>query len=202
MIKYGQISDVDYAKNRVRVAFEDDGITSDWLAVIVPQTATNSWYFSPQLGDFVACIMDERLENGVVLGAIYAGDTAPKEGGEGLYSVVFEDGSKVVFDANDGSLSVETTGSVSVKAEEVTIESAKTVTVKGPNGITLDGDTTVRGGLSVTQNAFFNGDIGLDGGLSAQGVLQSGTDVTALGKSLVTHIHTAPSGGGPTTPPI
>ena len=61
---------------------------------------------------------------------------------------------------------------------------ADTMTVTAQDGMTIDGDVNITGGLTTT------GDIETTGG-----------DVKTSLVTLGTHIHTAPSGGGPTSGP-
>jgi len=42
----------------------------------------------PDVGEQVACMMDEHCENGVCLGAIYSNDVKPKQSGDDISSVL------------------------------------------------------------------------------------------------------------------
>ncbi len=71
----------DAANCRVRVTFPDhDQMQSWWLAVVVAKTQTDKAYHLPDLGEQVVCIMDERDEDGVVLGALYSTVDTPPAG--------------------------------------------------------------------------------------------------------------------------
>ena len=203
MMRFGKISELDPNKGLVRVVFEEDGWQSFWLSVVVPKSGQDKYYYMPDIGEHVACLMDENAESGVVLGSVWSKANEPAhDKGKDIASVTFADGSKVVFDRAAGVLTVETQGNIEVKtADSVSIEAAKTVLVKGPNGITLEGDTAIYGKLQVSQNIETQASIDVQGGITAMGQIESNTDVKALAISLLTHKHpTAPT--GPPSPPI
>lgn len=189
MIRFGIISETDPSKGLARVAFEEDDLTTDWLPFVVAKAQRDSYFYCPDVGEHVACLMDQNAENGVILGAIYDAKSAPKASSEDLASVVFDDGSKVVFDRSNGKLEIDTQGEIVIKsASNVSIE-CQTATIKA-NSVEIDAaNSAVKGNLSV------------DGTLAASGEISSNVDVRAGVISLVQHKHpTAPT--GPVSPPI
>jgi len=71
MLKYGNISAIDPAQVRARVEFAEDEIVSAWLPITVQGSGRSKYFRMFAVGEHVACMMDERCENGVILGAIY-----------------------------------------------------------------------------------------------------------------------------------
>ena len=183
MIRFGTISETDPAKGLARVAFQEDGLTSDWLPILVPKTAKDSYSWTHDIGEHVACLMDENAENGVILGAIYSEKTAPKQAGENIVSAVFDDGSKVVFNRSSGKLEIEAKGEVTIKA--------------APKVVLEATDVEVKGNLKVT------GSVDSTGGIKSNGTIEALVDVIAgpaVGRvRLMTHIHATPA--GPSSPP-
>jgi len=60
-------------KYRVRVQFADeDGTQSFWLSVVVKGAKGNRHGHVPQVGEQVACLVDWRGEDGIVLGSVYS----------------------------------------------------------------------------------------------------------------------------------
>jgi phage baseplate assembly protein V len=107
MIKFGKISEVDAPKGLVRVEFNEDGIVSGWLPYLVQKSLNDKYFFIFDVGEHVACQMDEHCENGVVMGAIYSAETAPDGGAEGKVRVKFSDGASVEYDKETQKLSVK-----------------------------------------------------------------------------------------------
>src|SRR4051794_9049076 len=95
--KYGIVSDTKpgYAK----VYFEVDDIVSDWWPVLVRTTLKDKESHPLSIQEHVVCLCDERLVEGVVLGAIYSNADAPENGAAaGKFRMVFEDGALFEYD--------------------------------------------------------------------------------------------------------
>lgn len=71
MLKYGKVKEVDNDKCLARVEFEEDGIVSHWLQIPQAQTQAVKAFSSKNVGENVACLMDENCEQGVIVGSIY-----------------------------------------------------------------------------------------------------------------------------------
>ena len=202
MLRYGQICEQDPAKGLFRVEFDDDGIVSDWMPLVVPKTAKDSYSVCLDIGEHVACLMDKHCENGVILGSLYSEATAPKQAGKDIASVVFDDGSKVVFDRSSGALTVETKGDITVKtAKKTTVEASQTILIKAANGVTIEADTEIKGQLTVVGGIQGNGDLSLQGALSAGGEIQTQSDFVVGLYRFLTHKHPTAAPGSP-SPPI
>lgn len=118
MLRYGTISESDPDKGLARVSFAEDGIVSKWLPVLVNKSLQDSFAHTFDTGEHVACLMDSRAEEGVILGAIYSSATAPASDlqSEDVAGAVFSDGAKVTYDRSAHTMLVElTTGTVTVK---------------------------------------------------------------------------------------
>lgn len=119
MLRFGTISESDPAKGLARVKFDEDEIVSGWLHVLVTKTLEDQFAHVPDVNEHVVCMMDERAETGVILGAIYSTATEPPADlqSEDVAGVVFKDGTKVTFDRASSALLVEVAaaGTVTVK---------------------------------------------------------------------------------------
>lgn len=82
---------------RVRVKFEDeDGVQSFWLSIMAKGAKGNRHAHTPRIGEQVACLVDWRGEDGVILGGLYSeADARPAAAPENDH-VSYEDGT--VFD--------------------------------------------------------------------------------------------------------
>lgn len=174
MIRFGNICDQDPAKGLVRVKFQDDGITSFWLPIIVQGALENKYFHPFATNELVACVMDERLENGVVLGAIYSSAAQPDGGSADVVRVKFKDGNSIQYDTAAGELLAEIGDSkVTVTTSAATIENGDTSLELSPAGHDIK-----------------------KGGESLYAILND------LMTALLSHTHTSAAPGSPTTPPV
>ena len=95
MLRFGIVSQIDPINVQARVSFEDDESTSFWLPVLQTKTLKDKFYAMPDIGEQVACLMDENSEDGVILGAIYSSEDVSATQSEKQLSVNLEDGSYI-----------------------------------------------------------------------------------------------------------
>jgi len=93
------VKDQDTSLGRLRVTFNEfDRLLSYWLPVVVPKTQNDKAYWLPDVGEQVVCLMDERDEAGVVLGAIYSeADATPVQSAD-KFHLGFKDGTTIEYD--------------------------------------------------------------------------------------------------------
>ena len=98
-LRLGIVKDQDPSLGRVRVVFDEfDQMLSYWLPIVVAKTQNDKAYWLPDLGEQVVCLMDERDEDGVVLGAIYSQvDTTPVQSAD-KFHLGFKDGTAMEYD--------------------------------------------------------------------------------------------------------
>lgn len=99
MLKYGNISAVDPAQVRARVQFDDDEIVSAWLPIIVQGSGNSKYFRMFAVGEHVACMMDERCEDGVIVGAIYDQNNRQDDATATLTRIDFGQGAVVEYDS-------------------------------------------------------------------------------------------------------
>ncbi len=83
---------------RARVQFAEDEMSSYWLSVLQAKTQKDKFYFMPDLGEQVACLMDERSEAGVILGAIYSDLDEVPVVSKDKFKIKFQDGAEIEYD--------------------------------------------------------------------------------------------------------
>ncbi|QRO34137.1 phage baseplate assembly protein V [Chromobacterium violaceum] len=181
LLKFGTVASVTDA-GHVCVQFPDlDGMISQPLKVVVPRASQDKAHHAPQVGAQVACVVDENIEDGVVLGETYNDQQVPVTGNPALWFWRMADGSEFEFNPVSGRLRVKTTS-------DVDVESASSITLKAADAITLDAPVVV-----LTEDARIGGGISQGGGkggkASFAGQVESSVDVVAQGKSLVGHRH-------------
>ncbi len=106
MLRFGIVSQIDPIKVQARVSFEDDESTSFWLPIIQTKTLKDKFYAMPDIGEQVACLMDENSEDGVILGAIYSTEDVSTTQSEKQLSINLEDGSYINADKENQTLTV------------------------------------------------------------------------------------------------
>lgn len=187
----GKVVAIDEQSCRVRVEFpdRDDGagkaLVSHWLPVMQDFCFENKQYKIPDEGTQVVCLMDEFLEDGVVLGAIYSDADPPPVTNKDLFYRRFKDGSIIQYDRAGHQLTASIQGSIDVTA-------TGNITSTAPLW-------THNGKLVVTEDIESGANIKAAGNVSDQG----GTK-TMAGMRNVHDIHTHPengTGGGTTSQP-
>jgi phage baseplate assembly protein V len=133
-LKFGVVTQIDAANCRVRVQYKDnEGIESYWLAVLQRKTTGDRDYHLPEVGEHVACQVDEHNEEGVVLGAIYSSaDPAPVQDADKRH-LAFKDGSVFEYDRNKHRLTADMPGGQA----RVTVGKEGYVEIKGATVVVL-----------------------------------------------------------------
>lgn len=155
-----------------RIRFADlDGLVTDWLPLVVKKSLKDKECLTLDVGEQVACVLDEYFDSGCVLGAIYSdADTPPVESPDKVHFSFF-DGGVFEYDRASGTLTIVTTGPVDVTA-------GGPVTVRAPS-VTLDAATVTVTGRLVVQNgiACSGGDgaaMQVEGSIAATGSVMDG----------------------------
>lgn len=110
MLKFGKITSTDPAKARVRVEFQEDRTVSFWLPVLMQNTGETKTFRLFSTGETVACLMDERCETGVVLGAIYTNANTPDDSATVRWE--FSDGAIFEYDAGLSKMTANISGTI------------------------------------------------------------------------------------------
>lgn len=141
------------APYRVRVQFPDrDNIISWWLPVLVPKIQDDKFFWQPDLGEQVACLMDEFDENGAVVGSVPSNVDAAASGlGPDLFSIAFKDGTAFQYNrathqmtltlgtGASFTLTQPSGGAISMDASgNITLQAASSITLSGAGGTVTD----------------------------------------------------------------
>lgn len=149
MFRVGLVKAQDTAKCRVRVAFPDrDQMTSWWLPIAVPKAQNDKAYWLPDLGEQVVCMMDERDEDGAVLGSIYSdADTTPVQSADKVHWS-FKDGSSLEYDRADHALLCSlpnATVTIQASGASIAIDASGNVLISSAGRILLGGNAAAQG---------------------------------------------------------
>ncbi len=141
-LRFGIVAAQDVAKHYVRVQFADlDGVQSYWLQVPRRRCKLDHDAELPDVGDQVACLMDDTDEAGVVLGAVTSTEDPPPGGfTKDLTYRDWSDGAKASYDRAAHKLEVELPNGGTV---DVAIAGSDTHVVIDKNGVQVLGDAIV-----------------------------------------------------------
>lgn len=160
-IRLGEVTSIDFANAKVRVTFDDeDGMTSYWLPVMQRNTIANRDYWLPDIGEDVVCVFfKEGVEDGFVLGSIYAGDVRPPENNGDKRTVVFKDGTRVSYDraqhhldiaiesttvhADREKINAQTPDEISAASKKVNVSGSESVSVSGAQSVDVSSNTKI-----------------------------------------------------------
>jgi phage baseplate assembly protein V len=220
MLVFGIITEVYPEKGLARVKFEDHDIVSKPLPIVVAKTKRDKFSFPFDTNEHVCCLMDDDLEYGVIVGAIYNQSELPAITDADKVGVAFDGGLTVSYDRSEktlkisgtGDVKVDVTGNVDLKASVkakvtaplVEIIAATKVTITSPI-VEMSGLLNVTGvvacaGITASAGAGGAGDVTIAGNLNVTGDVETvAGDVKAGSIHLKTHIHPGVTAGGAST---
>ena len=217
LIKIGEVSSIDPAKCTARVVFDDeDSIVSYDLPVLQRNTLKNHDFAMPDIGeDTIVLFFGEGQEDGVIIGSIYAGEVTPPESTENRRTVVFDDDTRVCYDRQEHKLTVtiegteivfnRLDGSITINCTTATVNASSSVTLDTPKTditgvLNVTGLITGKGGLAVSGGG--GAAVTVSGNMNLEGQIDASSDVVAGGISLMNHKHQEQGDGSPTSPPL
>ena len=104
MLRFGIVSKLDYENCQARVNFKDDESTSFWLPILQVKTLKDKFYYMPDIGETAVCLMDDKSEDGVILGSIYSSDDKTANTSKQEISANFDNGSYIKCDKTENTL--------------------------------------------------------------------------------------------------
>jgi len=130
LLRFGNVCDADASRGYVRVELDEDGITTHWLPVVFPGAKLDKHFAMPAINEQVVCLMDENCEEGAVIGALYSAVDTPAGFGEGKAGVIFDDGSRIVYDKATKTLTIKTEAKVVIEAKSLVSIKTETQSLK------------------------------------------------------------------------
>lgn len=106
MLRFGIVTNINEKECRARVQFDSDELSSYWLFVMQAKTQKDKFYFMPDIGEHVACLMDERCEAGVILGAVYSDLDEVPVISKDKFKIKFNDGAEIEYDRKEHVLNI------------------------------------------------------------------------------------------------
>ena len=185
--KFGKVSETK--PGFARVVFADlDNMETEFLPLLLSQTLENRQIHTIDAGSLVAVLMDDHLEDGVILGAIYSAKNPPDQVENTLRKFKAKDGGFISYNTANGELLIETKGLTHIKAAgDIQIETAGNLTANVASNATLNaqGAAEITAAASVKVSApkiVLNAPL-----VEISGVLAVGTHATAAGATGTIH---------------
>lgn len=198
LIRIGEVTSVNPEKLTARVTFDDDdGMTSFDLPILQRNTMKNRDYASVDIGEDVVCVfLPSGVEEGFIIGTLYAGEITPPQSSQNVRMVEFEDGTVLKYDRSAHKLSASVVGDVEVTASgKADITATGSVSVTSSKKIVLTAPSIVlNGAIEGYSQSGGSGTMKMTGTMSITGNVVSDGDVKASGISLKNHTHQCPDG--------
>ncbi|MBS9529969.1 phage baseplate assembly protein V [Wolbachia endosymbiont of Rhagoletis cerasi] len=124
IIRIGLVKEVDYEKARVRVKIGE--FITDWLPWVTARAGEDRSWFVPNIDEQVIVLSPfGELSLGVVLPAIYQEKYPPPENKKEISSVVFKDGTKLLYDKEKHHFEVDVVDKITLQVGKSSIEITK-----------------------------------------------------------------------------
>lgn len=190
LFKFGIVAEVDSKRAWVRVTLPDaDHLMTPWLPVLQAKTLRDKSYCLPDVGEHVAVLLDARVEEGVVLGALYSTVDLPPIESNQKSCIRFEDGAQIEYDREQHELKIQ--GGV----KKILIEAQAELVLKAGEKLILEvPDAELHGNLTVHKTLTCSGAATINGTISA-------SDLKVQGRSFLLHSHSVVPNNVTTGPP-
>ena len=151
MLKFGTVTNINPLTARARVEFANDNMTSYWLPILQKKTLKDKYYSVLDVGEQVACLMDDNCEDGVILGAIYTNlDEVPAVTKE-QHLIKFSDNSLIEYNKETQTLTIN------VKQVNIIADILNTGKFQNTGGITSNSDITDKKSSMQAMRDVYNG---------------------------------------------
>lgn len=147
--KRGVVVDRDPKKMRVKVRFEDeDDSVSFWVDVVAKAAGGSKMFIMPEMDDEVWCLLDQKGEDGCVVGSKYNDkDGAPYQGNDDV-GYVFPGGS-IHVDRASGAITITSNATVRITAPTIILEGDVHLGGEGGELVHRKGDADSAGDAAV-----------------------------------------------------
>jgi len=174
IIRFGLITEVDYAQAKARVKCGE--ILTDFLPFITLRSGTTKTWSPPTKGEqCVILAASGELTTACIITGLYTQNSPSHSADE--HVIEFADGAKITYNQENGDLVV--TG---IKTANIT--AANQINIDCPT-VNIKGNVNIDGNLSTTGTTTSKGAISTQGAISAKGDIKGGNI------SLQSHVHVA-----------
>lgn len=194
--KYGQISAYDPDTYTVKVLLMPTLQETGFIPLSAPWVGNNfGAVFGPAIGDSVRLdFIDGNVEATVVGGRFFNNSALPPVVQSGQAAIVDSKGSYVKLN-NDGTMSFHAATAMNFSAQTIAMQATQTI------GLTAGTETTISAPAIELDGQVTQGTGPQGGTATLNGPVTVNNDLTAQGKSVHNHTHTAQGANAVTTPP-
>lgn len=147
-LKRGVVVDRDPKKMRAKVRFEDeDDSVSFWVDVVAKAAGGSKLFIMPEVDDEVWCALDQKGEDGCIIGSKYNEKDAPPFEGNDDVGFVFPGGS-IHLDRASGAMVIQSAGTVRITATSIVLEGDVHLGGEGGQLVHRKGDRDSSGDLA------------------------------------------------------
>lgn len=124
IVRIGVVKEVDYEKAKVRVKIGE--LLTDYLPWITSRAGEERSWLPPSINEQVVILSPlGELSLGVVLAGIYQQNYSAPENSEMINSLVFQDGTKLLYDKESKNLEISVVDKLNFKVGKSEIEMTK-----------------------------------------------------------------------------
>ena len=124
MLVFGNVVAIDEKKARVRIRIPDmdNYETPGWIFVPQVCTVKDKSYNLPAINTLVAAVMDNEMQDGCILGALYNDEDVCILGDENIKYIKFEDGAYFKYDKTTGFMEAKSPKKIYFEAPDIEIK--------------------------------------------------------------------------------
>lgn len=122
IIRFGFVSELDYATGKARVFIREDGITTHFLPVLTAGAKGDKSYNMPAINDQVVLLLDMDMARGIVLGSMFTNDNAPTGFSQNTSGKIYTDGTKDTYDKTAGRRTLHAKNKLDIKTDTETLK--------------------------------------------------------------------------------
>lgn len=145
MVVRGKVVEVDYPTRRAKVRYSKDQVTG-WLPFKPLRAGKAIMWWPIEVGEAVTVISPGDLALGEIFPGSYQNDFPAPSDDPDLFLLHFSDDAFISYQRTDKTLVAQ-------------LPADGTTTLISKGGITLEGDTQIKGNVTVTGNAHADGDV-------------------------------------------
>lgn len=123
MLVFGNVIAIDEKLPRVRLRIPDmdNYETPNWIFVPQACTVKDKSYNLPAINTLVAAVMDDEMQDGCIIGALYNDEDVCILGNENLKYIAFADGGLIKYNKTESILEIAVPSEIDITVPKLTV---------------------------------------------------------------------------------